>query len=142
MRGNAGVCRCIIQSRRFDDQLLDTILQTLKDEKDEEEDEGKAAELKRKKMRTTNAHRQGKHLATLVAEDWEAWWKLSSYEKHLYWKYEDGTLLEERNDIAKAFGHGLVCNDREEIIAQLAMDKCFAYRAIEDFCGSTLKPNA
>ena len=64
-----------------------------------------------------DAHRQGNHVAKLVAENWEAWWNLSSYAQELYWKYQDGTLLEERNEAAKAFGHGLLYNDRGEVIA-------------------------
>ena len=83
-------------------------------------------------MRATNAYRQGKHVAKLVDQNWDVRWNLSSYQQELYWKYQDGTLLEERNEAAKAFGHGLVYNDREEIIAQLAMEKCFTYRAMEE----------
>ena len=67
----------------------------------------------------------------MVPGDWNAWWTLSEHEKGLYWAFLDGTLLEERNEAAKAFGHGFVYNEREETIAQTTMESCFTYKTIE-----------
>ena len=138
--GNAAFCRCIIQTGRFDEKLLISILQAVKEEK-EEEDEDKEESEKQKwaKVRACNEFRRGKHVAKTVDANWYAWYNLDPYEIALYWQYKDGSLMQKRNEAAMAFGHGLVHDEREEVIAQLGFEKCFTNRVMEHDSGITLR---
>ena len=70
-------------------------------------------------------------MAKLVEKNRNVWYKLDGYEKTFYKQYQDGRLLQWRNEAAEACGHGLVLDDREEVVAQLAFERCFTYRTME-----------
>ena len=71
--GNQAVCRCILQCGRFDDKLLDCILDTVQEHvAQEDRDEEELTQKKWAKVRATNAFRRGKHLVKLVEQNWNA----------------------------------------------------------------------
>ena len=63
------------------------------------------------------------------------WNALSRHEQNLWYRYNDGTLREERNQATKAYGHGAVFSPDEEVILQMATDRCFSLRALDALCG-------
>ena len=131
--GNAAVCRCIIQTGRFDRVLLDMMMQSLcENEEFDQDDETYRAKRVRKK-KAASAHRRGKQLAQLIDRDWNAWYSVSAHEKSLYPAYKDGTLIVERNKSAQALGTGSLFNQQDKEIDQLALKKCFAYRTTKSY---------
>ena len=112
-------------------------MQSLKDEPVAEEIP--EPPLRLRKVKAVTAFRRGKHLANVIQDRWQSWWQFSSEEKNLYHLYNDGTVLRERNEAAKNYGHGLLFDEQEEAIRDLAEEKCFTYRTLEKDCGGTLR---
>jgi len=129
--GNAAVCRCIIQTGRFDDVLLDAMMESLRKEKEPVDDDQSRKAKKIRKMKATSAHRHGRYLAKRIEQDSNAWYTFSRFEKYLWYAYKDGRLVVERNAAARALGTGSLFNPQDEETAQLTLEKCFAYRTIE-----------
>ena len=98
-------------------------------------DDHPAADLKLAKFKASNAYRLGRHVTKVVKQDWDAWWRLSYYQRDLWKKFNNGILLQERNEAVQAFGHGCVLNEQDETIADLTMERCFAYRTMDDLSG-------
>ena len=128
--GNAGVCKCIIQTGRFDEVLLQAIMEALPQE-EPNEDEAAAHEKKVRHIRAAHAHRRGRYVTRLVNKDPHAWWKLSHHERQLYYAYKDGTLIKERNESSRACGSGSLFSQEDEETAQVTLERCFTYRTIE-----------
>ena len=134
--GNAAVCRCIIQTGRFDRVLFDMMMQSLRENEEFDQDDEAHHANKIKKEQSANAHRLGRQLARRVKKDWDAWYSFSAREKYLYAAYQDGTLTAERNKSAQAFGTGSLFNQQDKEIEQLALKNCFAYRTMKSYQGS------
>ena len=49
-----------------------------------------------------------------VQNDWHSWWKLSTEDRDLYDRYEDGSLLANRNAAVQDYGHGMVFDENEQ----------------------------
>ena len=127
--GNVGVCKCIIQSGRFDEVLLQAMMEALPEE-EPDEDETTLHEKKVRHVKAAHAHRRGRHVTRRVEENAKEWWKLTHHERTLYYAYKNGTLIEKRNEASRAHGFGSLFNQNDEKSAQLAWDKSFTCRTI------------
>ena len=128
--GNYAICRLIIQTGRFDETLLAAILESISSEDEDENDESKEKK-KRAKVRAAVAHRRGRHVFDSVQKDWDLWWKLSSEDRHLYYRFEHGMLLEERNTAVHRYGHGMIFDENEQYKYAKGFQELLTQRALE-----------
>ena len=134
--GNQGMCRLIIQCGRFDSVLLEAIEKELQAEEGLEHVQKPDAVLKWKKSQAASKHRAGKTIYRKVQEGGTVTWNALSWsEQGLWYRYNDGTLLKERNEAVGAYGHGAVFSPDEEVILQMATDRCFSLRVLDALCG-------